>query len=183
MTASTSAARRFAAATLTFEKARLLARATVRQHGRQTALVMQARCAHILGGASSERAFAVGVVSTLIQESAQLIKPYREYSRRLLAIHTADPVLARAARDTPSVASSMAQLAGEDSDPCQIAQGWRANGWARDRLPELANYPSASTLQTVSDHANAASQRLTHAGISDQITRSLTVDINPIAIN
>jgi hypothetical protein len=155
---------------------------TIRQDAHEIGLVMQTRCAGIVGGADSERAFSVGAVSTLIEESTELIKPYRAYSRALLSIRPADPVLARAARDTTSIAVYMARLARKNSYPCQIAQDWQAKGWARGKVPELGEPPSASTLRTVSNDANAAAQRLTAAGISDQITQSLTRDLNPIAV-
>lgn len=182
-TATGSAAQRFSAAAVMFEKARLLLVPTLRRQGRQIGLAMQAGCAHTIGGAGSERAFGVGVQSTLIRESALLIPAYRAFSRTLLAIDAADPVLARAARDTTSVVSFMTHLASENSDPCQLARAWQATGWAREYFRQIDNPPGGSRLQIVTDDADAASQRLTNAGIPDEIAQAFARDLNPMTLN
>ena len=178
-----TAARRFEAAVVTFEKARLRLAPALRRQLRQSGLAMKSGCAQILGGAGSERAFSVGVESTLIQQSAQLIGPYRAFSHTLLALRFGDPVLARAAHDTRSVASYMAHLAREHSDPCQIARDWgRPRAFLETTFVTLTHrwvsrrFRPFQTMQALPSSGS-------RAPVSGVTVETLGLDLNPMMLN
>lgn len=183
-TQTATAARRFAAATVAFDQARKRVSKTISRQLRQTRLTMQTGCAQILSGAGGERAFGVGVVTTLIQQSAGLKGPYLDFSRALLGVHAAEPALARAARDTASVAMHMQHLSRLDADPCEIARGWQAGGWRRDYFrQQLDSAPGAPAPGTVAADAYAAMQRLGAAGVSYATAQSFQQDLDPITLS
>lgn len=132
-------------------------------------------------GAASERAFSIGVESTVIHEARLLLEPYTDFSRALRSVHTSDPLLARAAQDTAAVHAQIASMARADADPCTLARSWQAAGWSRTYFNSIAANLDAMTSSRIARDAEAAAQRLEDAGISGAIAQSFALSINPIA--